>query len=127
MGALVLRGARIVDPSQRFDGRGAVLVQDGHIVAVGEEAAIAPVLARLEADGGRLRTLDLPRDWVLAPGFVDLHAHLREPGYEGKETIASGARAAARGGFTTHLLHAQHQSRCSTRRAALEYVLTQGA
>ncbi len=48
-----------------------------------------------------MREIELPAGWVVAPGFVDLHAHLREPGYEGKETIATGARAAARGGFTT--------------------------
>jgi dihydroorotase len=98
---LVLHGARIMDPSQHLDGHGTVVIQDGLIAAVGDESAVAPVLERLQSEGVTPRTLDLPRGWVIAPGFVDLHAHLREPGYEGKETIESGARAAARGGFTT--------------------------
>ncbi len=98
---LVLRGARVVDPSQQLDGHRTAVVQDGRIAAIGDEAEVAPVVDRLRAEGITPRTIDLPRNWVLAPGFVDLHAHLREPGYEGKETIESGARAAARGGFTT--------------------------
>ena len=98
---LVLRGARILDPSQGLDGPGAVLIAAGRVLAIGDEGALAPALAHL-ADAGRpVQTRELPAHWVLAPGFVDLHTHLREPGFEGKETIQSGARAAARGGFTT--------------------------
>ena len=91
---LLLRASRILDPSQGFDGPGAVLIEDERVVAIGPDAARA-------AEGRDAREIELPAGWIVAPGFVDLHAHLREPGYEGKETIATGARAAARGGFTT--------------------------
>jgi dihydroorotase len=91
---LLLRAGRILDPSQGLDGPGAILIEDEHVVAIGSGAALA-------AEGRAPRVVDLPAGWIVAPGFVDLHAHLREPGYEGKETITTGARAAARGGFTT--------------------------
>jgi len=98
---LLLRSSRILDPSQGLDIAGAVLIADGRFVAIGPEERAAGELARFQGEGRAPHTIELPAGWVLAPGFVDLHAHLREPGFEGKETIASGARAAARGGFTT--------------------------
>jgi dihydroorotase len=99
--ALGLRGGRIVDPSQQLDVRGSVLVADGRIVALGPEPAIRDGLDALAVAGHAVRWLDLPERWVVAPGLVDLHAHLREPGFTAKETIATGTAAAARGGFTT--------------------------
>jgi dihydroorotase len=99
--ALGLRGGRIVDPSQGLDVRAALLVADGRIVALGPEAAIRDEVDALSAAGRAVRWIDLPAGWVVAPGFVDLHAHLREPGFTAKETIATGTAAAARGGFTT--------------------------
>jgi dihydroorotase len=93
-GLLLLRANRILDPRQGLDGPGAILIEDERVVAIGSDAA-------LTTEGRDARVIELPAGWVVAPGFVDLHAHLREPGYEGKETIATGARAAARGGFTT--------------------------
>ncbi len=104
---LVLTGARLVDPSQHIDGQGWLLVREGRVVALGvvgvdgNDVDSHELKAHLAASDAPVRTVELPSTWVLAPGFVDLHAHLREPGFEGKETIASGARAAARGGFTT--------------------------
>src|SRR5579859_4577642 len=98
---LRLRGARVVDPSQQLDGPGEVVIADGRVAAIGGAIAVADTLARLDAEGRTARIIDVPAGWVLAPGFVDLHAHLREPGFEAKETIATGTRAAARGGFTT--------------------------
>jgi dihydroorotase len=98
---LLLRAGRILDPSQGLDAAGALLVDGGRVVAIGAVELIAGELARLTAAGRAPQEVTLPPGWVLAPGFVDLHAHLREPGFEGKETISSGARAAARGGFTT--------------------------
>src|SRR5258708_28326774 len=109
--AVLLRGARIVDPSQRLDGRGDVLMSDGRIAAAAEH---------LDAPEGA-EVVDLPATWVLAPGFVDLHAHLREPGFEAKETIASGAAAAAHGGFTTLCCMPNTQPVLDSR-VALEYV-----
>jgi dihydroorotase len=99
--ALGLRGGRIIDPSQGLDVRAAVLVADGRVMALGPEAALRDGVEALAAAGRAVRWIDLPARWVVAPGFVDLHAHLREPGFTAKETIATGTAAAARGGFTT--------------------------
>lgn len=87
---LLLRGGRVVDPSQRLDEVCDVLIRDGKIAAVGPRVAEgAPGAEILDCAG-----------LVVAPGFIDVHCHLREPGREDVETIATGARAAAAGGFT---------------------------
>ncbi|HEX8994597.1 MAG TPA: dihydroorotase [Ktedonobacterales bacterium] len=108
---ILLRGARVIDPARAMDGPGAVVIADGRILAcgmasgVGGETLLGPdvtrTLDKLAAEGRAARVVELPSGWVVAPGFVDLHAHLREPGFEAKETIQTGTRAAARGGFTT--------------------------
>ena len=90
MTALLIRGGRVIDPSRGFDGPADVLLEDGKVKAAG---------AKLAAPAGA-ETLDA-KGCVVAPGFVDLHVHLREPGREDVETIATGARAAAAGGFTS--------------------------
>jgi len=85
----LIRGGRVLDPASGVDGSQDVLVLDGRIARVGpalEAPAGTPVL-----DAAGL---------VVCPGFIDLHVHLREPGYEYKETVASGTRAAAAGGFS---------------------------
>ena len=89
-GRLRLRVGRLIDPARHFDGPADLVIDEGRIVGYGGECG--------SADGERL--LELSR-YVAAPAFVDLHAHLREPGQEVKETIASGTRAAAAGGFGT--------------------------
>lgn len=86
--ALLLKNAHIVDPAVELDGVADVLIEDGKIAAVGEGLA---------ADGAEVRDLS---GKYLVPGLVDMHVHLREPGFEHKEDIASGTRAAVRGGFT---------------------------
>src|SRR5207302_1615555 len=90
MRSLLLKGCRVIDPSRGFDQVADVLSQDGKIAAGG------PGLG--SPDGAEVRDV---RTKVVAPGLVDVHVHLREPGNEVVETIASGARAAAAGGFTT--------------------------
>ena len=85
---LLLKGGRVVDPARGLDEPADVVLADGVVAEVGR---------RLPAKGGR--TLDVS-GLVVCPGFIDLHAHLREPGREDKETIATGTRAAAAGGFT---------------------------
>jgi dihydroorotase len=85
---LLLRGGRLVDPAAGHDGVADVLVADGRVAAVG---------AGLDAAGARRVDCD---GLVVCPGFVDLHVHLREPGREDAETIETGSRAAALGGFT---------------------------
>ena len=87
--SLLLRGGRVVDPANRIDAVQDVLIADGRIVRVG--------LALRAPEGTPL--LDVAGK-VVCPGFIDIHVHLREPGLEYKETIASGTRAAAAGGFT---------------------------
>jgi dihydroorotase len=89
---ILLRGGRILDPSQNVDEVGDVLLSGGVIEAVGQ-------LGDVRRDGNELETIDCGGR-VISPGFIDVHCHLREPGREEVETIASGARAAAAGGFT---------------------------
>jgi dihydroorotase len=84
-----LKGGRVLDPAADFDKISDVLIEDGVVKAVELGA---------RADGARV--IDCAGKLVV-PGFVDLHVHLREPGHEYKEDIASGSRAAAAGGFTT--------------------------
>ena len=86
--ALLLKGGRVVDPAAGLDGVMDVVVRDGLIAEVGTDLEIA-----------KGETIDCAEKLVL-PGLADVHVHLREPGSEYKETIASGTRAAARGGFT---------------------------
>jgi dihydroorotase len=90
---LLLKAGRIIDPSQALDGVGDVLIVDGKIESVGDRVG--------NAASGRdgLETIDCT-GLVVSPGFVDVHCHLREPGREEVETIATGALAAAAGGFT---------------------------
>jgi len=89
MGRILIRRGRVLDPNSNRDETADVLIEDGRIAAVE---------ASLEVPGAEV--IDARGLWV-APGFVDLHTHLREPGQEYKEDIASGGRAAVAGGFTT--------------------------
>ncbi|MGI8617713.1 MAG: dihydroorotase [Gemmatimonadaceae bacterium] len=86
---ILLRGGRVIDPSQNIDNRQDVLLVGGVIEACGANIA-AP-------DGAEV--LDCA-DLIVSPGFIDVHCHLREPGREDVETVATGARAASAGGFT---------------------------
>ena len=90
MSSILVHGGRLIDPASGLDDRLDVLIVDGRIARVGADLEAPDGFQLLAAAG-----------LVVAPGFIDLHTHLREPGQEHKETIASGARAAAHGGFTT--------------------------
>ena len=90
MGQLVIKGGRIIDPGQDVDRIADLLVEDGVIRGLDQQIAPPDGAEVIDAMG-----------LVVCPGFVDVHCHLREPGYEDRETIATGTRAAARGGFTT--------------------------
>ena len=88
---LLIQGGRVLDPANGVDLVGDVLVEDGRFVAVGpHHGEVLQDAIVIDAHG-----------LVVAPGFVDLHTHLRDPGLEYKETIETGTRAAAQGGFTT--------------------------
>lgn len=89
MKRLLIRNGRVVDPSQGLDQGMDLLLENGVVAAVGER--LDPPAKTKVFDAAGL---------VVAPGFIDLHTHLREPGFEHKETIASGCRAAVAGGFT---------------------------
>jgi dihydroorotase len=85
---LLIKHGRVVDPSQRLDEGLSILIVDGKVARLAE---------RIEDKGAEI--LDAT-GLVVAPGFIDVHVHLREPGFEYKETIASGSAAAVAGGFT---------------------------
>ena len=89
MPTLWIKNARVIDPATKRDRTGDLYVRDGLIVA-----------SLSAADRRRARKIDA-KGWVAAPGLVDIHVHFREPGQTHKETIATGSRAAAAGGFTT--------------------------
>ncbi len=89
---LLLRGGRVLDPASSLDGPADVLIRDGAIAEVGALSSLG------SASGARVVDVS---GLVVTPGLCDLHVHLREPGQEYKEDIATGTRAAVRGGFTT--------------------------
>jgi dihydroorotase len=89
---MLLRNGRVIDPLNKLDTQADVLVRDGRI----EEIFVGGCKRRLPA---QCLDLDMSGLWVV-PGLIDMHVHLREPGQEYKEDIASGTRAAAAGGFT---------------------------
>jgi dihydroorotase len=90
---ILIKGARIIDPSQGLDTTGDLLVQEGVV------KSIAPAVEK--PPHGRGCEVVPCQGLVAAPGFIDIHCHLRVPGQEHKETVATGTLAAARGGFTT--------------------------
>lgn len=85
---LLIRNGRVVDPSQELDGKFDILIEDGLISRVDRRIQLAGI-DTIDAQG-----------LLVTPGLIDLHTHLREPGQEHKETIASGTRAAVAGGYT---------------------------
>ena len=85
----LLKGGTVIDPVSGINGARDVLVDNGRIAKVGQD---------LPAEG--MRVLEVPRGTVIVPGLIDMHVHLREPGQEHKETIASGTASAVAGGFT---------------------------
>ncbi|MBI3603896.1 MAG: dihydroorotase [Nitrospirae bacterium] len=92
--SILIRGGHVIDPG-RMNGPAEVLIENGKIVAVGHNLAVPS-----RGQDASLRTIDATGQLVL-PGFVDLHVHLREPGFEYKETIQTGTASAVAGGFTS--------------------------
>ena len=85
----ILKGGRVIDPANGRDGEFDVLIEDGTITRIGKDLP-----------AGRADVFEVKRGWSVTPGLVDIHVHLREPGQEHKETVATGAAAAVAGGFT---------------------------
>lgn len=92
MKSILIQNARIIDPSQNIDQKGSILISEGRIAWIGQNGA---------RPAGNSYSVIEAENLIACPGFIDLHCHLRDPGFEAKETIASGTLAAARGGFTT--------------------------
>ena len=95
--SLLIRGGRIIDPTQGIDQIGDVLISGGKVMQAGGTVIPTPSLSIILSKAKNLDATGL----VVCPGFIDLHCHLREPGFEDKETIATGTKAAAEGGFTS--------------------------
>ena len=108
---ILITGGRIIDPAQGLDWVGDLLISDGLIKGVERSIEPSDNVQIVDADG-----------MVVCPGFIDIHCHLRDPGLEYKETIASGTRAAAKGGFTTVCAMPNTEPTMHTR-ATVEYVL----
>jgi len=111
---LVLRGGRILDPSRGMDMIGDVVIQDGVIVHSGARSGHPDEAEVIACEG-----------LYVSPGFVDVHCHLREPGREDVETIATGARAAAAGGFTA-VCAMPNTDPVTDNQAAVGFVVRQG-
>jgi dihydroorotase len=90
MTTIIIKNGHVIDPANKIDGTFDVTLEKGHIADVGRRLKISKAADVIDAKGS-----------IVAPGFVDMHVHLREPGQEYKETIATGTKAAAVGGFTS--------------------------
>jgi dihydroorotase len=112
---LRIKGGRVIDAAQGLDFFGDVFIRDGVV-----ESVVAAGDLNRPADLSDCETFEA-EGCIVSPGFVDLHCHLREPGYEDKETIATGTQAAARGGFTTVCCMANTKPPIDSR-AIVEYV-----
>jgi dihydroorotase len=86
---ILLKGGRVVDPANGRDGDFDILIDNGVVARIGRDLPI---------DGASV--FEVKRGWIVSPGLIDIHVHLREPGQEHKETIATGTASAITGGFT---------------------------
>jgi dihydroorotase len=112
----LLKGGRVVDPANGRDGAFDVLIEDGRIVRVGRDLAV----------GADTAVVTIPPGFVVCPGLIDMHVHLREPGQEHKETIATGTAAAVAGGFTA-VACMPNTSPVNDHAGVTEYVLRKAA
>ena len=90
MSKTLLKGGRVVDPANSRDGAFDILIEGGRIARVGRDLPV-------DRD---TTVVDVPSGFIVCPGLIDMHVHLREPGQEHKETVATGVAAAVAGGFT---------------------------
>ena len=109
--SVLIRGGRIVDPANSVDAVQDLLVQDGKVAKLGPTIPVPQGVTTIDAAGK-----------LVCPGFIDIHVHLREPGHEYKETVATGTRAAAAGGFTAVCCMA-NTSPVNDNRSITDYIL----
>ena len=109
---LLITGGRVVDPANRMEATADLLIEGDRIVKVG---------GKIAANGAEVVNAD---GQLVFPGFIDLHVHLRSPGREEKETVATGTRAAAKGGFTTICAMANTEPPADSR-PVIEYLLAE--
>jgi len=109
---LLIKNGRVIDPSSRTDETLDILIEKGKIIEIKEKIDIEEP-----------KTIDASR-FVIAPGFIDMHVHLREPGQEEKETITTGSLAAAKGGFTS-LACMPNTSPVNDNQGVTEYILSE--
>ena len=112
----LLKGGRVVDPANGRDGAFDVLIEDGRIARVGRDLGV----------GADTTVVTIPPGFVVCPGLIDMHVHLREPGQEHKETIATGTAAAVAGGFTA-VACMPNTSPVNDNAGVTEYVLRKAA
>jgi len=113
--SLLIRNGRVVDPANSLDAVQDVLISGARIERVGPDLPLAADTTVLDATGK-----------IVCPGFIDIHVHLREPGYEYKETVATGTRAAAAGGFTAVCCMANTQP-VNDNRSITDYIRAKAA
>lgn len=115
MKPLLILSGRIIDPSQGIDMVGDLLITEGRVAHIGRISPPDAPCSVIHAEG-----------MVVSSGFIDLHCHLREPGFEEKETIVTGTRAAARGGFTTICCMPNTEPPIDTK-ATVEFIIRKAA
>ena len=114
---LLLRGGRVIDPSQNIDAELDILIENGKIASLDNNISIQ------EDDTDKITTLDCT-NVIIVPGLIDMHTHLREPGHEYKETVHSGASAAIAGGFTS-IACMPNTNPVNDNRSVTEFILKQ--
>ena len=115
MKPILLSGGQLIDPSANLDDKGDVLIVDGKLESIGGNISRPDECDVVDCAG-----------MIVSPGFIDVHCHLREPGREDVETIATGARAAAAGGFTS-VCAMPNTDPVTDNQAAVGFVMRQGA
>ncbi len=113
---LILKGGRVIDPSRELDETADLLIENGKIAGVGKETG---------KPGKDVEVIEVA-GMIVAPGLIDMHTHLREPGYEYKETVRSGAMAAVAGGFTS-IACMPNTNPVNDNRSITEFILRQAA
>ena len=114
---LLLKGGRVIDPSENIDADLDILIENGKIVELGRNLSLSEINSSL------IEVLDL-KNTIIAPGLIDMHTHLREPGHEYKETIQTGSEAAVAGGFTS-IACMPNTNPVNDNRSVTEFILKQ--